>query len=87
MIVKATWGRRWTQTRKRIYVRDDGVCGLCHTPVLPGVAWEVDHITPRSLGGGHEDANLRLTHKLCNARRGDGRGRSALPMANVRRWK
>lgn len=47
--------------------------------------WEIDHIHPRKYGGGHEDGNLRLAHKLCNARRGDG-SRRGLPVARVRQW-
>lgn len=85
MRVKATWGRRWTETRRRIYVRDQGVCQLCYRDIEAGTLWEIDHILPRVHGGGHEDSNLRLTHKLCNAKRGDGRPRG-LPMARVRQW-
>jgi 5-methylcytosine-specific restriction endonuclease McrA len=82
--MKRAWGRRWMETRKRIYVRDQGVCGLCHRDIGDAL-WEIDHIVPRAFGGGHEDVNLRLTHKLCNARRGDGRPRG-LPAARVRAW-
>ena len=83
MKTHASWGRRWTETRKRIYVRDQGVCGLCQRAIEG--AWQVDHIVPRVMGGGHDDGNLRLTHPACNLKRGDGRS-SALPMANVRQW-
>jgi 5-methylcytosine-specific restriction endonuclease McrA len=85
MIVKMTWGPPWTKTRKRIFVRDQGICGLCYLPVEPGVAWQIDHVLPRSRGGGHEDGNLRLTHATCNLKRGDGRSRR-LPSARIRQW-
>lgn len=58
--------------------RDNKRCQLCHEPV----AWTrsvpdsraptVDHIIPRSLGGGDELANLQLAHLVCNVRKGNG---------------
>lgn len=34
----------------------------------------VDHIVPKSVGGGHEMSNLRTTHRDCNSLRGVGDG-------------
>ncbi len=68
--------RRKADARKRIFERDGYICWLCGTPTSP--AWSpgdilsptIDHLTPRSLGGGDEDSNLATAHMLCNARRG-----------------
>lgn len=70
----------WIVPRRRmaIYERDDWVCQLCFEPVdqdvhyLDDWAPSLDHIVPRSLGGGHESENLRLAHRWCNAVLGDG---------------
>ncbi|MBI4933123.1 MAG: HNH endonuclease [Actinobacteria bacterium] len=56
--------------------RDGWWCWLCggaidpHAPRDSAVRGTVDHLVPRSRGGGNELANLRLAHKRCNVRRG-----------------
>lgn len=70
--------RGWiTATRRRaIYARDGWTCQLCMSPIEPDLhflddwAATIDHITPRSLGGTHEDSNLRAAHRWCNSVRG-----------------
>lgn len=63
--------------RLAIYERDGWVCQICHEPVdrdgEPTGAWfpSLDHVTPRSLGGGDDDDNLRLAHRWCNSVRGN----------------
>lgn len=64
--------------RYRVAERDGWVCQLCGTPVIrtprPTNAlrsWTVDHIQPSSLGGSHEQTNLRLAHRICNSVRGN----------------
>ena len=55
--------------RRIIYKRDNGRCRLCFQPV----GFEestLDHITPKSEGGGFEPGNIRLAHKRCNEGRG-----------------
>ena len=62
--------------RHRIYERDDWTCLLCGDDVPMVVTYlhplgaSLDHIVPRSRGGGDEDANLRMAHMLCNSLRG-----------------
>lgn len=52
-------GARWRETRQRVLVRDQGVCGICHHPG----ASEVDHITPTSdLGLYFSPGNLQASH-------------------------
>lgn len=55
--------------RVRVIERDQGVCGICNEPVDPGDI-HLDHIKPWSLGGPDTVDNLRVTHSLCNIKRG-----------------
>lgn len=56
--------------------RDGAACWLCGNDVDPAAppgsreAGSVDHVVPRAKGGGNEDENLRLAHRVCNSRRG-----------------
>jgi hypothetical protein len=56
--------------------RDGPRCWLCGNDVDPCApagsreAGSVDHVVPRARGGGSEDENLRLAHRVCNSRRG-----------------
>jgi 5-methylcytosine-specific restriction endonuclease McrA len=57
-----------------VYRRDRGVCYLCRRPV-PKVVGDplspaLDHVQPLSRGGQHSYQNVRLTHHICNARKG-----------------
>lgn len=52
---------------ERLYVRQRGLCGICHLPVgLLRKYWHVDHKHPLSKGGRHEESNLQVTHPRCN---------------------
>ena len=44
-------------------------CGLCGE-VVDESDCEIDHIHPRSAGGGDELENLHLVHPICNRRKG-----------------
>jgi 5-methylcytosine-specific restriction endonuclease McrA len=82
------------QVRKRVLAEED-TCWICNQPVdktlpcwLPGSP-EVDEIIPVSLGGSPTDrANCRLSHRLCNVRRGNGTrtSRRHLTLKRVRAW-
>jgi 5-methylcytosine-specific restriction endonuclease McrA len=68
----STW--RWRRIRARILARDGYRCWHCG-----GIADQVDHLLPRSRGGGDEPSNLVAACQPCNlARRGGGRGSSDL---------
>lgn len=62
-------------TFAEICVRDKWRCGVCGKKV-PRVKYpdpqspSLDHVIPLSQGGPHTRANVRLTHWLCNSRRG-----------------
>lgn len=65
----------------RLYERDGGVCWICNT-WGPVIAFNRDHLIPRSLGGPDGLWNLRLTHPRCNL----GRNRLAPPLREVLRY-
>ena len=87
-------GHRRDQVRRRV-LREETDCWLCGLPVDktlktpdPGSP-EVDEVIPVSLGGSPVDrANCRLSHRLCNVRRGNGtRQPAALAVVKrVREW-
>lgn len=72
-------GRKWqisNRRRQRIYERDQWCCQLCGERVdrrakFTDRAPSLDHIVPRSMGGGDDDANLQLAHRWCNSYKGD----------------
>lgn len=90
-------GYRRDQVRRRVLAEED-TCWLCGGPVdktlphgLPGSP-ELDEVVPVSLGGSPFDRrNVRLAHRRCNQRRGNGRkgrgGRAKVEsMVTTRRW-
>ena len=54
--------------RGRVFERDGGICGICHTPVDPH-RWHLDHIKEIHRGGVHSYANVRVSHPRCNLER------------------
>ena len=67
--------------RRRIYEAYGGMCAYCGL-FVEWRDYDVDHRIPRALGGGHEDGNLRVSHKTCNRRAGSRMvrpGASGLP--------
>lgn len=51
------------------------VCWLCGGAIVPGQAWDIDHVVPRARGGGDGVGNLRPAHAGCNRSRGAGDAR------------
>ena len=70
-------GQAWKKARA-IALANATHCSICGQPLkfdAPARSrWSasVDHIVPRSLGGGIDQANLRPVHYGCNSRRGNG---------------
>lgn len=88
-------GHRRRTLRQQI-LAEETVCHLCHRPVdvtlppgFPGSP-EVDEVVPVSKGGNPYDrSNCRLSHRICNRRRGNGTRRRPMriiPFVTARRW-
>lgn len=77
------------RARRVMFEEQQGKCWICGALMLLDVSVDsplfatFDHIKAISLGGKWEDSNLKLAHKLCNARRGNGTKR---PIRPVDRW-
>jgi 5-methylcytosine-specific restriction endonuclease McrA len=56
----------WRKLTKYILERDAETCYRCQ-----GIADTVDHIIPRSKGGGNNPGNLRAMCRSCNSAKGD----------------
>lgn len=67
-----------TITLVKLYARDKGICWLCGQPcdfsagINDNLYPSIDHIVPISKGGKDEWANIKLAHRICNSKRGDG---------------
>lgn len=68
-------GSKWIRRDKRlsIYLRDGFECGYCGRDLHRASAREVtlDHLLPRSAGGGNEATNLTTACLACNSSRQD----------------
>jgi 5-methylcytosine-specific restriction endonuclease McrA len=74
--------RDWGRTRKRILLRDQGVCYVCGRPG----ANQVDHIVPASQGGSDEDSNLGAIHEYpCHAAKTAREANAKNPLAQSRK--
>lgn len=61
----------WLSERyKRIWNRDGRKCRYCQTP-LTLRTMTIDHVEPRSKGGGNSDENLACCCEVCNASKWD----------------
>lgn len=82
-------GRPYRRHRARVMANETH-CWLCGEPVdktLPRnhrMAGTADHITPVSLGG-HPLGPMRLAHRACNSRRGNGQPQRP-PTRHSREW-
>lgn len=54
--------------RERVYLRDNGTCGICGDPVdFKGM--HLDHVVPLSVGGPDTEENVQVAHAACNFRK------------------
>ena len=66
-------GMNWIRQEKRlaIYLRDGMACVYCGHAVEDGASLTLDHVVPRSQGGGNVACNLVTACMRCNVARGD----------------
>jgi 5-methylcytosine-specific restriction endonuclease McrA len=60
--VRVPFPRRRSLNRRAVFVRDDHTCQYCGAP-----ADSIDHVVPRSRGGGHTWDNVVAACSRCNA--------------------
>jgi len=53
-----------------ILLKQNGVCAYCGEGLIQGVNLNVDHVIPKSRGGGNLDSNIQLLCAGCNATKG-----------------
>src|SRR5690349_3476746 len=71
-MAKQNHNRKINNLRKKLWQRDEGVCGICREPIPEEWVQDrshtnIDHIRPKSHGGSDRIFNLQLVHILCNA--------------------
>ncbi len=64
--VHVPYRRRAALSRRGVFIRDDHACQYCGR-----AAENVDHVVPRSRGGGHEWENVVAACRRCNGRKRD----------------
>lgn len=64
--VRVPFRRRSTLNRRAVFARDGGRCQYCSAP-----AESIDHVVPRSRGGGHEWENVVAACRRCNGAKRD----------------
>jgi 5-methylcytosine-specific restriction endonuclease McrA len=64
--VRVPFQRRAALNRRAVFARDDHRCQYCHGP-----AESIDHVVPRSRGGGHHWENVVAACRPCNVRKRD----------------
>ncbi len=65
-VVRVPYRRRSSVTRRAVLRRDGHRCAYCG-----GAADTVDHVVPRSRGGGDQWENVVAACRRCNGRKGD----------------
>ena len=54
------------RTKRNLLRRQHGLCPCCGEAISTIAVAEVDHATPLSRGGKHDDSNFMLAHRQCN---------------------
>jgi 5-methylcytosine-specific restriction endonuclease McrA len=63
--VRVPFSRRVPLNRKAVFIRDTHRCQYCGKP-----AENLDHVVPKSQGGGHTWENVVASCRRCNSRKG-----------------
>lgn len=53
-------------TKKKLFVKQKGICSFCNSPFRPDDILEIHHILPKKLGGTDKLSNLSLVHGHCH---------------------
>lgn len=71
LTTERTRGSAWMATRRRILMRDNGLCRCaeCKESGRILIAHEVDHVVPLHEGGADADANLSAINVDCHKRK------------------
>ncbi len=64
-----------------------GKCNWCGLLFVMGEDWELDHVTPRRLGGKDVYANLQLLHQHCHDQKTAVEGKTLAAQASVTETK
>ena len=59
-------GKAWTDLRRLVFERDNGLCQLCANSGVVERATDVDHIVTLSDGGSNALANLQALCRACH---------------------
>ena len=63
------YGVKWRKVRKQALSRDNHLCRLCFESGILTPATEVDHITPKFLGGDDSLVNLSSLCHSCHSKK------------------
>jgi len=74
----------WKRLRAAVLDRDEHLCQPCRRAGRLTLATEVDHVTPRSLGGSESPENMQAICKACHRRKTAAEGASARHRATPR---
>lgn len=78
----------WRDIRRAILERDNFLCQICGLGGKSSdIILEIDHILPKSQGGGHEPENLRTLCRNCHIRRHGNTPRTPGTFSDRRRRK
>lgn len=64
---RKSFGKR---EKAEIFRDSSKICHLCNRQIRPGEDWDVEHVTPKGLGGSDDPSNLKPAHVDCH--RGPG---------------
>lgn len=80
------YGAPWRKARALALDRDKGLCVPCVRHGYVSVAREVDHVTPRSMGGGEDQSNLQSICARCHAIKSGAESHQADGSAALAAW-
>lgn len=74
--------RRSARERERLFRLHGGRCHLCGQPIVPGEAFDLEHVIPYELTRDESDENVKPAHVHCH--RGPG-GKTADDIRGIRK--